>query len=230
MMKLAWMLALAGAVGCDQRRRVGGERGQPDPVDMMGTGGVQIQNLVARVARQYECPAGRISNVDDVASCGCNQSAFECELAGGVPCTCDPGCVGARPMIGCADYALTFALRNGSAKPMARMTEVKVTLGELVVHEGGLECDVSSWTLASGESSGIIEVAFEYDSSSSTRYARSSIDYPCSNGPEDGSVDTGPDDLGEPMPPAVTSGQAMIEVRGLFEDASPWMISGVADL
>jgi hypothetical protein len=228
--KFLWIIvSFAALAGCDQRRHLG------DPLDPNGsdpdpTGGMQLQNLVARVARTYQCPAGRISNIDDVQSCGCN-SSFDCDFAGGVVCTCDPGCVDERPRIDCADYALTFAFENGTPKAIARMTEVRLTIGELVAFEGGLECEGSDWGIGPGETSGILDVNFDYDTSNS-RYAQPRFSYSCAtSGPRDGStVSNDPDYFGEPMPPAQTSGSALLEIRGLFRDGAPWELSASADL
>ena len=234
MKSFIWAACFISLLGCDQRRRVGDVTPrQPDPSTMLGE--VQIQNLVARVTDRFQCPAGRLSDVDDSQSCSCNQSPFECEQGGGfpVPCTCDPGCYDSRPQIDCASYELTFAIKNAGTKTIERMTEVRLTIGELELFEGGLNCDADSWTLAPGETGGVVEIGMEtFDYAA--RYAYPALSYPCYSGgpiPKNGNPpDQAPDALGEPMPPALTSGAVMIEVRGLYTDASPWKIEASADL
>jgi len=223
---------VAGLLACGgTSEEVGQLPGEGTESPGVGSTAVALRNVVATVTNSYDCPAGIMLPYDEMSGpCACDTS-YDCQVG----CGCDQECYQARPMIQCADYSVTFVLDNGEARAIDRLTELELTVGSFSMRRAGLSCiGADTWALQPGTTSSILNVTAAYDAGYDERYASPQIGYPC---PREGRGDAtaiikpgGDPDLGEPLPPATTSGALILELSGLFADGSPWKAAATADL
>lgn len=211
---------------------VGDENHDDENGNDTNTTGLRIENLVATVERMYQCPAGGVEPFDsgNESGCGCDTTGYTCnwDYDAGGQCLCDADCIEARPQIDCADYDLTFVVRNDDPRRIDRMSAIKVTINSVEQAVAGLNCGEYDWALAPGARSQIHQVGFDYDRRSSVRHATPQLSYPCLTQDYVITGDTMSNRLGKPIRPASSTGTALLEVSGLYEDGAPWTIKATA--
>jgi hypothetical protein len=124
---------------------------------------------------------------------------------------CDPSHTGS--FIACANYRITFSLRNKANRPTARVDNVQIDLDGVEFDTGAnLTCDVAPWMASADGTSGVIDLDVSWGFADVP-----TLDYACPDleSPERVFFD-------QEVPPAPTEGAVRLKVTGILDDASLW--------
>ncbi len=118
---------------------------------------------------------------------------------------------GTEDLTDCADYDLTFVLRNAGNAAIHRLDRATVTAGPLDLRSDELSCADVPWRLVSGGAS-LLEI----------RYSELKLRIPCGTGVRAKDM--------VPAPPPPTNGRVTLRLNGLLEDGTAWTAEASADL